>query len=171
MVRIALPTKAAISGILWAYDYPQMKCPLTPDCSRAGAVPATQRTSADPALISAPDPTHYREYIYYHMTTPYQPSLEAQDFGRSKCARPLSNLKAGSGNETTARLAMRDGGGGRDLARAGGIAREMWRETLLFLKVGGEAHSADYTHPFLRKVGSLLILPFSSLSVPYFTGI
>ena len=51
-----------------------MKCPLTPDCSRAGAVSATQRTSPDPALFSAPDPTHYREYIYYHMTTPYQPS-------------------------------------------------------------------------------------------------
>ena len=71
-----------------------MKCPLTPDCSRAGAVPATQRTSSDPALFSAPDPTHYREF-YYHMTTSYQPSQEAQ-----KCARPLSNLKAGSGNET-----------------------------------------------------------------------
>ena len=41
----------------------------------------------------------------------------------------------------------------------GDIAREMWRETLLFTKVGGEAHLADYT---LRKVGSLLILPFSS---------
>ena len=63
-------SKAAIRGILWAYDYPKMKCPLTPDCSRAGAVPATQRTSSDPALFSAPDPTHYREYIYYHMTTP-----------------------------------------------------------------------------------------------------
>ena len=54
-----------------------MKCPLTPDCSRAGAVPATQRTSSDPALFSAPDPTHYREF-YYHTTTPYQPSQEAQ---------------------------------------------------------------------------------------------
>ena len=73
-------SKAAISGILWAYDYPKMKCPLTPDCSRAGGVPATQR---NPALFSTPDPTHYREYIYYHMTTPYQPSQEAQDFGRS----------------------------------------------------------------------------------------
>ena len=60
-----------------------MKCPLTSDCSRAGAVPATQRTSPDPALFSAPDPTHYREYIYYHMTSPYQPSQETQDFGRS----------------------------------------------------------------------------------------
>ena len=76
-----------------------MKCPLTPDCSGAGAVPATQRSSSDPALFSAPDPTHYREYIYYHMTTPYQPSQEAQDFGRS-APDPLSNLKAGSGNET-----------------------------------------------------------------------
>ena len=38
------------------------------------------------------------------------------------------------------------------MARVGDIAREMW---LLFAKVGGEAHSADYTHPFLRKVGSL----------------
>ena len=36
-----------------------------------------------PALFSVPDPTHYREYIYYHMTTPYQPSQEAQDFWRS----------------------------------------------------------------------------------------
>ena len=33
--------------------------------------------------VNPPDPTHYREYIYYHMTTPYQPSQEAQDFGRS----------------------------------------------------------------------------------------
>ena len=39
-----------------------MKCPLTPDYSRAGAVPATQRTSPNPALFSAPDPTHYREW-------------------------------------------------------------------------------------------------------------
>ena len=60
-----------------------MKCLLSPDCSRAGAVPATQQTSPDPALFSAPGPTHYREYIYYYMTTPHQPSQEAQDFGRS----------------------------------------------------------------------------------------
>ena len=40
-----------------------MKCLLTPDCNRAGAVPATQRTSHDPAFFSAPDPTHYREYF------------------------------------------------------------------------------------------------------------
>ena len=60
-----------------------MKCLLTPDCSRAGAVPATQRTSPDPAFFSAPGPTHYREYIYYHVTTPLQPSQDAQDFGRS----------------------------------------------------------------------------------------
>ena len=59
-----------------------MNCLLTPDCSRAGAAPATQRTSPDPAFFSYPDLTHYREYIYYHMTTP-QPSQEAQDFGRS----------------------------------------------------------------------------------------
>ena len=77
-----------------------MKYPLTPDCSRAGAVPATQRTSSDPALFSAPDPTHYREYIYYHMTPPYLPSQEAQDFWRS-APDPYQNLKAGSGNETT----------------------------------------------------------------------
>ena len=83
-----------------------MKCPLTPDCSRAGAVPATQRTSPDPALFSAPDPTHYREYIYYHMTTPYQPSQEAQDFGRS------ANVKAGSGNETQLEIRCSKGGGG-----------------------------------------------------------
>ena len=51
-----------------------MKCLLTPDCSRAGTVPATQRTSPDPAFSSAPDPTHYHEYIYYHMTTPHQAS-------------------------------------------------------------------------------------------------
>ena len=61
-----------------------MKCPLTLDCSRAGTVPATQRTSSDPALFSAPDPTHYREYIYYHLTTPYQPSQEAGVW-RAKC--------------------------------------------------------------------------------------
>ena len=53
------------------------------DCSRAGAVPATQRTSPDPDVFSAPDPTRYREYICYHMTTPQQPCQEAQDFGRS----------------------------------------------------------------------------------------
>ena len=68
-----------------------IKCPLTQDCSRAGTVPATQRTSSDPALFSAPDPTHYREYIYYHMTTPYQPSQEAQDFRRS-APDPYSKL-------------------------------------------------------------------------------
>ena len=76
-----------------------LKCPLTPDCSRAGAVPATQRTSPDPALFSAPDHTHYREYIYYHTTTPYQAKSASPRF-RAKCARPLSNVKAGSGNET-----------------------------------------------------------------------
>ena len=57
--------------------------PQTSDCSRAGAVPATQRTSPDPVLFPTPDSTHYREYIYYYMTTPYQPSQEAQGFGRS----------------------------------------------------------------------------------------
>ena len=62
---------------------PLMKCLLTPDCSRADAVPATQQTSPDPAFFSAAAPAHYREYIYYHMTTPHQPSQEAQDFGRS----------------------------------------------------------------------------------------
>ena len=71
-----------------------MKCPLTSDCSRAGAVPATQRTSSDPALFSAPDPTHYREYIYYHMTTPYQPKSGSPRF-RAKCARPLFNFEGG----------------------------------------------------------------------------
>ena len=60
-----------------------LMCLLTPDCSRAGAVPVTQRTSSDPAFFSAPDPTHYHEYIYYHMTTPHQPSQEAQHFRRS----------------------------------------------------------------------------------------
>ena len=59
-----------------------MKCLLTPDCTRAGTVPATLRTSPDPAFFSAPDHTHYPEYIYYNMTTPH-PSQEAQDFGRS----------------------------------------------------------------------------------------
>ena len=42
-----------------------IKCHLTPDCSRAGTVPATQRTSSDLAFFSAPDPTFYHEYIYY----------------------------------------------------------------------------------------------------------
>ena len=53
-------------------------------------------TSPDPALFSAPDNTHYREFIYYHMTT-----KSGNPRFRAKCARPLSNVKAGSGNETT----------------------------------------------------------------------
>ena len=57
-----------------------VKCLLTLDCSRAGAVPATHQNFPCPAFFSAPDPTHYCEYIYYHMTTPHQPSLEAKDF-------------------------------------------------------------------------------------------
>ena len=76
-----------------------MKCLLTPDCSRVGAVPATQRTSPDPAFFSAPDPTH-REYIYYHMTTPHQLCKSGSPRFLAKCARPLSFVKAGSGNET-----------------------------------------------------------------------
>ena len=80
-----------------------MQCPLTPDYSRAGAVPATQRTSHDPAFFSAPDPTHYREYIYYHMTTPHQAKSGSPRF-RAKCARPLSFVKAGSGNKTKAHV-------------------------------------------------------------------
>ena len=43
------------------YDSPNEKCLLTPNCSRAGAVPATYQTWC-PAFFSAP---------------------EAQDFGRS----------------------------------------------------------------------------------------
>ena len=45
------------------------------------AVPAKLQTSPDPAFFSPSDPTHYRQYIYYHMTTPYQPSQEAQNSG------------------------------------------------------------------------------------------
>ena len=70
-----------------------MKYFLTPDCSRAVAVPATQQTSPDPAFFSAPDSTHYREY-----------SLSAKSGTprfQVKCARPLSFMKAGSGNEIT----------------------------------------------------------------------
>ena len=54
------------------------KCLLTPDCSRA-----------DAAFFPSPDPTHYHEYIYYRMTTPHQPSQEAQDL---KLSLPWSNL-------------------------------------------------------------------------------
>ena len=38
--------------------------------------------SPDPAVFSAPDPTHYHEYIYDHMTTLHQLS-QAEDFGQS----------------------------------------------------------------------------------------
>ena len=65
------------------------------DCSRAGAVPATQRTSPDPALFSAPDPTYYCEY--YLLSHDYSlPAKSGSPRFRAKCARPLSNVKAGS---------------------------------------------------------------------------
>ena len=53
-----------------------MKCLLTPDCSRAGAVPATQRTSPDPAFFFS-SRSHPLSWIYllshdYSLPSPSQ---------------------------------------------------------------------------------------------------
>ena len=93
-----------------------MKYLLTPDCSRAGAVPTTQRTSPTQPSFQLQTPPTIVNIIYYHMTTPptivniiyyhmYRPKSGSPRF-RAKCARPLSFVKAGSGNATTLRLLL-----------------------------------------------------------------
>ena len=72
-----------LDEILWAYDSPKEVSSNTGLQQSRHCTCDTANFPWHPALLSAPDPTHYREYIYYHMTTSYQPSQEAQDFGRS----------------------------------------------------------------------------------------
>ena len=66
-----------------------MKCLLTPDCSRADAVPATQRTSPDLCILFSSRP-HPVSWIYLLSHDYSSPAKSGSPRFRAKCARPLS---------------------------------------------------------------------------------
>ena len=92
MVQMALlkeVSNAVISGIHCVYS--PMKClpaehtpsPCDSANLRVGFSPQNQRYFQLQPSFSGPDPIHYHEYIYDHMTTPHHMSQQAQDFGQS----------------------------------------------------------------------------------------
>ena len=107
VVRMALQkelSNAVVSGILCTYDYHNEVS------SNAGLQQSTHCTCdiADlewvfpltPALFSAPDPTHYHEYIYDHMTTPHQLKSASPRFWATY-ARAISFVEKGGSEDTT----------------------------------------------------------------------